>query len=86
MASGSVVLMMSRVGRRMPCLSTGTALCSGEKKRPRVAKAIHQEETQANWITVSVTGCGKTLRIVLEEVLVSAELKYQTIQRTWDPL
>lgn len=34
-------------------------------------------------MTVRVIGWGKALRIVLEDVFVSAELMYQTRQRTW---
>lgn len=59
------------------------AVCRGGKRRPRRAKVIHQEETQANWMTVRVMGWGKALRMVLEDVFVSAELMYQIRQRTW---
>lgn len=55
----------------------------GLRTRPRMARVIHQDETHANWITVRVTGCGKALRMVLDEVLVRAELIYQTRQSTW---
>lgn len=44
---------------------------------------MHHEETKANWMRVRVMGFGKTLRIDLEEVLVKAELMYQTRQRIY---
>ncbi len=42
---------------------------------------MHHEDTKANWIRVRVMGLGKTLSMDLEEVLVRAELIYQTRQR-----
>ena len=53
----------------------GNILASHARKR-------HQPETKANCIIVSVIGLGKALRMDLEDVLVKAELKYQTRQRT----
>lgn len=37
---------------------------------------MHHDETNENCMSVSVTGCGKELRIVLEEVFDSAEERY----------
>ena len=59
------------------------AVLSRGKRRARNAKHRHHPETNANWIIVRVIGLGKALRMVFEEVLVRAELKYQIRQSTW---
>lgn len=59
------------------------AVFSQGKRRARSAKHRHHPETKANWIMVRVIGLGKALRMVFEEVLVRAELKYQIRQSTW---
>lgn len=59
------------------------AVFSRGKRRARNAKHRHHPETKANWIIVRVIGLGKALRMVFEEVLVRAELKYQIRQSTW---
>jgi hypothetical protein len=46
------------------------------------ARTKHHDETEANWTIVKVAGFGNALRIDLEEVLVRAEVMYQTMQRT----
>ena len=45
-----------------------------------LVNARHQKKTEANCIIVSVAGFGKALRIDLEEVFVSAEVIYHTMQ------
>jgi hypothetical protein len=46
----------------------------------------HHSETDANWMIVRVAGFGKAFKIDLEEVLVKAEVRYQTIQSACSPL
>lgn len=57
----------------MASRSEGWMLARNENK-------THQEETNANWINVRVTGLGKAFMIDLDEVLVRAEVRYQIIQ------
>lgn len=66
----------------MPFFRAGMALFRRGKRRARNAENRHHPETKANCIMVRVIGLGKALRMDLEEVLVRAELKYQTRQRT----
>lgn len=42
------------------------------------AKKRQKTKTKRNWMTVRVTGIGNALSIAFEEVLVRAELKYQS--------
>lgn len=42
-------------------------------------RRIQDPETKANWTIVRVAGLGNVVRMVLEEVLVMAEEKYQTV-------
>ena len=44
------------------------------------ARTKHHNETDANWIIVKVAGFGKALRIDFDEVLVKADVMYQTMQ------
>lgn len=78
-----VVVITSRLGYRIPSFSVGMAVFSRGKRRARNAKHRHHPETKANWIIVRVIGLGKALRMVFEEVLVRAELKYQIRQSTY---
>ena len=66
----------------MPCFRAGIALFRGGKTLARKAKNIHQPETKANCMMVSVIGFGLAFRIDLEDVLVSAELMYHIRQST----
>lgn len=52
----------------------GQTVESQEKKR-------QNDDTNPNWMRVSVAGLGKELRIDFEEVLVSALDKYQMMHR-----
>ena len=81
-ARGIVVTITSRLGYRMPFFKAGIAICRRGNRRARDAKNRHHPETNANCIIVRVIGLGKALRMDLEEVLVSAELKYQIMQST----
>ena len=75
--------MTSRVGARMPCFNAGMAVLIEGYRWARYAKKTHQVDTKANWTSVRVIGLGKAFRIDFEEVLVRAELMYQTRQRTY---
>lgn len=66
----------------MPFFKAGMVVCSRGKRCARDAKKRHHPETKANCIIVRVIGFGKALSMDLEEVLVKAELKYQTRQST----
>lgn len=44
------------------------------------ANVKHHDDTQANCTIVRVIGFGKAFNIVLEDVLVRAEVMYQMIQ------
>ena len=65
----------------MPFLRAGIVILRRGNRRARYAKKRHQPETKANWIIVRVIGLGNAFSIDLDEVLVKAELKYQTRQR-----
>lgn len=66
--------MIARVGNRRPPESPGTAR-NGVTRASRDS-VMHHDETNENCMIVSVMGCGKELRIVLEEVFDSAEARY----------
>lgn len=83
-ARGRVVDITSRLGYRIPFLKAGIAVLRRGKRRASHAKKRHQPETKANCMIVSVIGLGKALSIDFEEVLVKAELRYQTRQRIWN--
>ena len=82
-ASGRVVIMISRDGDLMPCFNAGTAVFSHGKTDAKYADTRHQRETNANCITVKVTGFLYAVRMDLDEVFVSADVMYQTIQRAY---
>lgn len=65
---------MARVGNRRPPARPG--IVRSGVTFARRESAMHHDETKQNCIRVSVTGCGKELRIVLEEVFDSAEERY----------
>ena len=66
----------------MPFRRAGIAVFRRGNRRASHARKRHQPETKANCMIVSVIGLGKALRMDLEDVLVKAELKYQTRHRT----
>lgn len=74
--------MMALVGNRRPPERPGIVR-NGVTRASRDS-AMHHDETNENCMSVSVTGCGKELRIVLEEVFDSAEERYlHHILATW---
>jgi hypothetical protein len=73
-ARGAVVAITTLVGKRNPPLSPST-----DRSLVAFARAesvTHHDDTNPNWISVSVTGCGNELSIVFEEVFDSAEERY----------
>lgn len=66
--------MMALVGNRRPPERPGIVR-NGVTRASRDS-AMHHDETNENCMSVSVTGCGKELRIALEEVFDSAEERY----------
>lgn len=46
------------------------------RNRDNDIKSSENIKTKANWMRVSVTGCGKALRIDFDEVFESAEVRY----------
>lgn len=67
----------------MPFFKAGTRTFRLGNDIARNAKKRHHPETKANCMMVKVIGLGKVLRIDFDEVLVKAELKYQTRHRIW---
>lgn len=78
--SGSVAMMMSLLGFRIPFLSTGMSSRTVALRLASHEKKIHQNETSKNWTMVRVTGLGRAVRMALDEVLVMMEVKYHTPQ------
>lgn len=74
----------SQDGYLKPFLSAGMLLLRPGNMFARDANIKHHDETDANCIIVSVTGCGKALRIDFDEVFVNADVIYQTIQSVYD--
>lgn len=68
-------------GYLIPFLSAGMAVFKRGKTEANCAKTRHHRETHANCTMVKVTGFGKALRMDFEDVFVSADVMYQTIQR-----
>ena len=66
----------------MPFFKAGILALRLGKSVDIYAKNRHHPETKANCMIVRVIGLGKALRIDFDEVLVKAELKYQTRHRT----
>jgi hypothetical protein len=79
--SGSVVMMISRVGLCIPFLKAGILRRIG-KLLARLLSKMHQEETKTNCMMVRVTGLGKANKTCFEEVLDITEAKYQIENRT----
>lgn len=73
-ARGAVVVMIALVGNRRPPERPGIVR-NGVTRASR-DNTMHHDETNENCMSVSVMGCGKELRIVLEEVFDSAEVRY----------
>lgn len=82
-ARGSTVFMTSTDGFRKPFFSAGMARRRDGNRDARVVRTEHHIDTKANWTIVRVIGFGSVVRIDLEEVLVRAEVIYQTRQRPW---
>jgi hypothetical protein len=78
--------MTSYEGLRSPFFSAGTALFKAGNTVAVSVKTRHQKETEANWRIVRVAGLGKAFKIDLEEVLVSADVMYQTIHSAFHTL
>ena len=75
--------MTSRDIGRIPCRKAGTRARKVDDCLASRAKKKHQRETNANCMIVKVIGRGNAFRMDLEEVLVKAELRYQTKQSTF---
>jgi hypothetical protein len=71
-------MMSSRVGGRIPYFNTGIVCFNRGYLRARAARNKHQDDTKANWTTVSVMGLGSAVRMALEDVLVEMEVMYHT--------
>lgn len=67
----------------MPCLRIGTLCRSLGITVDRYTSRRHQNDTNANWIMVNVIGIGRAFKIDFEDVLVSADVRYQIIQRPY---
>lgn len=67
----------------MPFLRTGIAVRIRGYSRASQARNKHQDDTKANWITVSVIGLGNVMRIALEEVFDSTDVVYHTPQSSF---
>ena len=70
----------SQEGFRSPFFNAGMDLLSPGNNVDSDVRMKHQSETEANWMMVKVAGFGKALRIDLDEVLVRADVRYQTMQ------
>ncbi|KAI5296850.1 hypothetical protein KEM56_005289, partial [Ascosphaera pollenicola] len=77
-ASGSAVMQTSTVGYLIPFFSAGTLCRTIGNRCARYANSKHQNDTNANCISVSVMGRSSALRIDLDEVFVSADVMYHT--------
>lgn len=64
----------------MPFFRAGMDFFNEGKIDDRYDRMRHQAETKPNWTIVKVIGFGSVVRISLDEVLVSAEVMYQTMQ------
>ena len=80
---GSAVASTSQEGLRSPFFNAGIDLFSPGKSVEIDVRMKHHSETEANWMMVKVAGFGKALRIDLDEVLVRAEVMYQTMQSAY---
>jgi len=80
-ARGSVVMITSREGARMPCRRDGTLAFKAGNTVASHEKKMQKEETKANWIRVRVAGLGSALRIDFDDVFVKALDRYQIIHR-----
>jgi hypothetical protein len=80
-ARGRAVMITSRDGRNMPLRRAGIAVFNPGKSVEQYVRSRHQNDTKANCIRVSVTGLGSAVNMDLEDVLVTADVMYQTIQR-----
>lgn len=65
----------------MPCLRIGTLCRSLGITVDRYTSSRHQNDTNANWMMVKVIGIGRAFKMDFEDVLVSADVRYQIIQR-----
>lgn len=77
--------MISLFGRLIPFFNTGKVLRMEELYRASRAAKMHQEDTNRNCTTVSVTGLGKAVRMALDEVLERIEVANQTPQSICGP-
>lgn len=73
--------MTSLVGARMGCFNAVTLVRRTGKALASQARNMQRDETNANWIRVSVAGLSNALRMDLDEVLVSADEVYHNRQR-----
>lgn len=76
--------MISLCGRRMPYFKNGIVCFMRGYRFAKAANIIHQPETKANWTVVRVMGLGSAVRIVLEDMFVKMEVRYQTPQSACD--
>ena len=83
MAKGSAVIRTSRLGYRMPFLRAGMLLLREGNMVERYTNDKHHRDTNANCTIVSVTGLGRAFKMDFEDVLVTADVRYQTRHKTW---
>lgn len=81
--SGRVAIIRSLDGDRIPYFRNGIVCFMRGYFRARAASSRHQPDTKANWTVVRVTGCGRAVRITLEDMFVKMEVKYQTAHRIY---
>lgn len=79
-AKGRAAETTSRDGYRIPFFNAGMEVFSDGKTDDRYERMRHHAETNPNWTIVRVIGFGSVVRISLDDVLVSAEVMYQTTQ------
>jgi hypothetical protein len=77
---GSVVMISSLVGLRMPFLKAGMWSFKLGYTLDIQLRNKHHDETQKNCMTVSVTGFGKVFKIWPADVFASMEVRYQMAQ------
>ena len=82
-ASGRAVMITSRDGGNMPLRRAGIACFNPGKRDEQYVRSRHQNDTKANCMMVRVTGLGSAVNIDLEDVLVTADVMYQMIQRPY---
>lgn len=65
----------------MPLRRAGIAVFNPGNTDEQYVRSRHQNDTKANCMMVRVTGLGSVVNMDLEEVLVTADVMYQIIQR-----